>query len=404
VDQQFRIPYSMQYSLGLQRELPGNFIFELSYVGRQGRKLFAQADAAQVLDFKDPASGQFMLAAFNALQRQIQTGAAVTPQPWFENQVGAALGAPCTAAFRASCTAVIADNLANLIEIGDASDTIQALYANGLLNPNVGMSSQFSTNAYTTNLGSSSYNGMLLSLRKRFSKGLEFDLNYTLSHSIDNQSSIVNTVIGGLICDIRNLRACRGNSDFDIRHLVNANFIYELPFGRGRWIGGGANRWLNGLIGGWQVAGIYTQRSGLPFSTETGSYPVGFLLDSPAVLAGSDTTALRQRIRDNGASIQFFEDPTKALAALRFPIHGESGNRNTFRSSGFWNMDAAVSKSFNLRPEEKMRLIFRWEMYNAFNHHSFGLPNANIASSAFGQVTTSQSAPREMQFALRLQF
>ncbi len=404
VDQKFRIPYSIQYSFGLQRELPGNFLLEMAYVGRQGRKLFTQADAAQILDFKDPASGQFMLTAFNALQRQIQTGAAITPQPWFENQISAALGARCAAVFGSSCTAFLADNLADLIEIGDTADTIQVLFANELLNPNVGISGQFSTNAYITNLGSSSYNGLLVSLRKRFSKGLEFDFNYTFSHSIDNQSSIVNTVFGGLVCDIRNLRVCRGNSDFDIRHLVNANFIYELPFGKGRWIGGNANRWLNAIIGGWQVAGIYTQRSGLPFSTTTGSFPVGFVFNSPAALAGSDTKVLRQKIRDSGSTIQFFEDSAKALAALRYPAHGEIGNRNTLLGSGFWNVDTAVTKSFSLRPEDKMRLVFRWEMFNAFNHHSFGLPNASIASTAFGQITGSASAPRDMQFALRLQF
>src|SRR6185295_9189903 len=72
VDPGFRIPYSMQYSLGIQRELPGNYIFEASYVGRQARKLFTLADAAQILDFKDAASGQFLIPALNAIQAQLQ--------------------------------------------------------------------------------------------------------------------------------------------------------------------------------------------------------------------------------------------------------------------------------------------------------------------------------------------
>jgi hypothetical protein len=349
-----------------------------------------------------------MLSAFNALQSQVKSGAAITAQPWFENQIGAAIGAPCAAAFGSSCTAFLADNLANLIQIGDTSDTVQALYANGLLNPNVGMSSQFSTNAYITNLGSSSYNGLLVSLRKRFSRGLEFDLNYTFSHSIDNQSSVVNTVFGGLVCDITNLRTCRGNSDFDIRHLVNANWIYELPFGRGHWLGKSAPGWLNSVIGGWNVTGIYAYRSGLPFSTTTGAFPVGFVFNSPGVLLPGAGSALQQNIHDSGTSatstIQFFKDSAAALAAVDYPSHGSIGNRNTLRSSGFWNVDTAVLKSFNLRQEGGPKLVFRWEMYNAFNHNSFGLPDANIGSATFGQITTSSSAPREMQFALRLQF
>ena len=249
IDQNFRIPYSIQYSLGFQRELPGNFLLEMSYVGRQGRKLFTQADAAQILDFRDNTSGQFMINAFNRTQLQLEANSAITAQPWFENQVGQAVaanyGLTCTqlsAAFGVAgvpnCTSMITTFFGTLVEIGDTADTVQAMYANGMLFPNVGLSGQFSTNAINTNLGSSSYNGMLVSLRKRFSLGLQFDLNYTLSHSIDNQSSIVNTVFGGLVCDLRDLRVCRGNSDFDIRHLVNANFIYELPFGRGKMFGG----------------------------------------------------------------------------------------------------------------------------------------------------------------------
>jgi hypothetical protein len=92
VDPNFRIPYSMQYTFGFQRELPGNFIFEASYVGRQARQLFTLADAAQIVDFRDPASGQTMIGALNVLQNQLEAGVATTPQPWFENQIGAVLG------------------------------------------------------------------------------------------------------------------------------------------------------------------------------------------------------------------------------------------------------------------------------------------------------------------------
>jgi hypothetical protein len=155
VDPNFRIPYSLQYSLGFQRELPGNFILEAAYVGRQGRKQFSIADASQVLDFKDSASGQFMLAAFNSLQDQLNAHAAtVTPQPWFENQINAARAArgltPCLTRFGVSCTEVVAANFGALVATGNTADTVQALYANGLLRPNVGLSSQSSRRLLTT--------------------------------------------------------------------------------------------------------------------------------------------------------------------------------------------------------------------------------------------------------------
>jgi hypothetical protein len=405
VDQRFRTPYSIQYSFGFQREIPGNFILEATYVGRQGRKLFSQADVAQVLDFKDPSSGQGMIAAFNALQAQVQAGvpgASVTAQPWFENQM-----------FPGG-TKLMASNgtLRQLVLRGDTSDAVQLLYANGLLNPNVGMSAQFGTNVYISNQGASSYDGLLVSLRKRFSKGLQFDFNYTWSHSLDNGSSVVNTVTGGLVCDMRDLRVCRGNSDFDIRHLVNANFIYELPFGRGRMLGSGVPGWANQVIGGWEFSGIFTARSGLPFSTTTTAFPVGFNFNSPAAFNTTNTAALQSSIHDaSNGTIQFFADPAVVFnpsnptaGVLRFPHHGEIGSRNILRGPGFWNLDTALMKNFSMPWSEHQSLQIRWEAFNLFNHNSFGLPAVGITGTTFGTITTSASSPREMQFALRYTF
>ena len=410
VDPNFRVPYSLQYSFGIQRELPGNFLIDVAYVGRQGRKLFALADAAQILDFRDPASGQFLIAALNAVQTQLEAGQPVTPQPWLENQIGLA-GVPCSRLAAGSCTAFIANTfIGDLIQIGDTADTVQALYQNGLLRPNVGLSSQFATNAYVTNLGSSSYNGMLVSLRRRFSQGLQFDVNYTWSHSIDNQSTVTNTTTsGGLICDATNLRVCRSDSDFDIRHLVNINGIWELPVGRGRAFAGDAPGWVNAIIGGWSLSGIFTARSGLPFSLATSSWPRTFIFSGangvPPVIDGN-ANALRESIHDTpGGSIQFFADPEAALAALRYPRHGEIGNRNALRGPGFWNLDTALLKNFRLPWSETQRLQIRWEAYNALNHHSFALPSSiDIGSTSFGQVTGSASTARVMQFGVRWDF
>jgi hypothetical protein len=355
-----------------------------------------------------------MLNAFNGLQAQLQAGvspAAITAQPWFENQINAALGAiapglTCTAAFGTpNCTTFLAVAAPGLIQNGNTANVIQALNAGGLLGPNIGLSSQFAANGFVTNLGSSSYNGMLVSLRKRFSQGVQFDFNYTLSHSIDNQSSVSNTFAGGLICDARNLRACRGNSDFDIRHLINVNGIYELPFGRGKAIGGNARGVMNALIGGWQVGGIFNYRTGLPFNATTGAFPISIGSESAAVLSG-DTSALQQQINDAAdGSIQFFANQAAAIAAMSFPQHGaSSGSRNVLRGPGFWNVDTSVLKNFRLPWSDTQRLQFRWESYNAFNHNVFNLPNANISSTLFGQITSSATAPREMQFALRFEF
>ena len=418
VDPDFRIPYSFQYSLGIQRELPGNFLLDVSYVGRQGRKLFTLADASQILDFRDPASGQFMLAAFNNLQTQLEGGGAITPIAWFENQVNAAnlisRGTTCAqlgtaTGLGANCTEIAANLFHDLIVQGGSADLVQQLYANRLLNPNVGLSSQFGTNGFVTNKGSSSYNGMLVSLRRRFSQGLQFDANYTWSHSIDNQSTVANTVTsGGLVCDVTNLRVCRGNSDFDIRHLFNANGIWELPVGRGKWLGGDMPGWANTFLGGWQVSGIFTARSGLPYDLASGVWSRTFIYNAgngvPAVITG-DLNAFRPSIHDApGGIVQFYADPEAAAAATTFPRHGQAGQRNVLTGNPFWNLDTAVLKNFRLPWSETQKLQLRWEAYNAFNKHHYALPNNFPTSTAFGQVTGSASTARVMQFGIRWDF
>jgi hypothetical protein len=258
---------------------------------------------------------------------------------------------------------------------------------------------------------------MLLSLRKRFSNGFQFDANYTWSHSIDNQSTVANTTTsGGLICDATDLRVCRGNSDFDIRHLLNVNGIWELPIGRGRAIGGDMPGWANAIIGGWQVSGILTARSGLPFHLATVSWPRSFIFDAgngvPVIVDG-DRNALKASVHDTPAGIQFFADPEAALAAVRYPRHGEIGNRNVLRSTPYWNVDSAVLKNFRLPWSETQRLQLRWESYNLFNHNVFAPPSTNnnpnvnalnIGAGNFGIITAVQSTARVMQFGLRWDF
>jgi hypothetical protein len=326
------------------------------------------------------------------LSQEVRDGVStVTPQPWFENQ--------CFA----GCTQLIADAIGNLVVKGDLSDTLQALNAFGLVANNTGLPGQFSTNAYIGNFGSSSYNGLLVTLKRNFAHGLQFDFNYTFSRSIDNVSSVANTVVGGLVCDSTNLRVCRGPSDFDVTHVFSANGVYDLPFGKGRKFARNSNGFVNAVVGGWQFATIFTARSGFAFSTNTGSFPVGFVFDSPAVQTGPGS-ALATHIHDDNGVIQLFADPTAATAALRNPFGGEMGTRNNLRGPGFVNFDMSLAKNFSMPWSEKHFLQFRAEAYNAFNHTNFADPGANINSPTFGQITTQANANRVMQFALRYEF
>ena len=156
------------------------------------------------------------------------------------------------ALFGVSNTQVVSELLSTYAYRGDFADTTQALaslqpYGYGLPT-NVGMAAQFAENTFYTNMGSSSYNGLLTTLHKNVGYGLQFDLNYTWSHSIDNVSLIANQAAYGgygFICDVLRPRECRANSDFDVTQYFNGNFIYDLPFGRGKYFGSGASRWLD---------------------------------------------------------------------------------------------------------------------------------------------------------------
>lgn len=414
IDHQFKIPKAYSFNLGIQRELPGNLLLDASYVGRLGRDLFVQSDVAQVMNFRDNASGQFLFDALNAIQPRVQqnvnnnvaAGTGLVAQPWIENQFAAAgASGVCPSLAMGGCTAFLANSFTNEVFSGSTSDLIFGLNGNGFIRNNVGMSSQFGTNAFISNQGRSSYHGALISLQKRFSRGFEFDVNYTYSKSLDNQSSVVNTVAGGLVCDILNTNACKGPSDFDIRHLFNANFILELPFGRGRAFGTNVNRWVDTLLGGWSLSGIISARSGLAFSpgTNLASFPLGFNLASPAILTGP-LSAFNSDVRAIGANIQYFADPVAAQAALRYPRHGELGGRNLLRGPSFYGADMGLAKKFAMPWSETHRLSIRADAFNITNSNAFALPNVTKDSTSFGFITGSANNPREIQFGIRYDF
>jgi hypothetical protein len=415
-DHQFQIPRDYTLNFGIQREIPGNMVLDVSYVGRMGRKLFVQSDVSQTLNHKDPASGQFMFDALNAIQSVVAANVAaarppatgIVAQPFFENIMNPAsiarFGVPCSGlGLGANCTQLIANFQPTLTRVGGTADLIRSLNLNGLFPNNVGVSAQFATNAYITNQGESDYHGALVSLQKRFSKGFEFEVNYTFSKSLDNQSSVVNTVTGGLICDVLNPDECRGPSDFDIRHLFNANFIWDLPFGRGRLIGGDVNKFADVFLGGWTISGIASARSGLAIGSLSGSFPIGFSLNSPAIISG-DPSAFATDIHTTTGGIQFFADPVAANAALRFPRHGEIGPRNQFRSPNFWGLDMGLAKKINAPWSETQRFTLRVDAFNVTNTNAFNVPNITKDSGSFGLIGSSINTPRELQFALRFDF
>ncbi len=353
--------------------------------------------------------------AFNHIATAVRNGTppgSIPVQPFFQNQIADFIGVPSALLsffgppelvhFRHWPVASLSQYFLN----GDITDFMVAMNNFGLIAPNIGIDAQAASIGYVSSKSSSSYNGMLVILRKKFSNGLQMDFNYTLSHSIDDLSSVVNTVLGGLICDLRNLRACRANSDFDATHIVSANWVYDLPFGHGRYIGKDMPGWANHIVGGWSFSGIWTWRTGFPMSTATGSFPVSNYLGggsgAPAVLTGSMAGTGGSIHNENGA-LQYFANPATVLEQFSNPLAGQSGSRNDLRGPGYWTIDAALLKNITLT--ERLHLQFRAEAFNLFNGENFNPPGTNINSSTFGVLSsTTGEGARQMQFALRLEF
>jgi hypothetical protein len=430
IDPNYRTPYSETITFGIQRELPGNFLWEATYFGRFGHRLLSRSDAGQVVDFKD-SSGQSLVPQFAGLSLQDRAGQPLTTSTFFENQMTAAtesiFGVDCptygtaVAPFIfgkpfavANCTQLLQAASEPLLQRGDMADNVQLLFATGLLLPNVGLDPQFSSQLYFGNKSYSNYHALLTSLHKKLSHGLQFDVNYTYSHSIDNSSTVANNATGtaatggygGFLCDAIRLGSCRANSDFDVTHLISADGLYDLPIGRGRWLGRNASGWLNQIIGGWQVAFLNQWHTGFAFSTVTEAFPVSFNSNSPAVFVGKQSD-IKTRIHNDPATgqIQLFADPTAALNAFTGPIGLQGPTRNNLRGPRLSRTDLSLNKHFQIK--ERYAIEFRAEAYNAFNNVNFALPIGSVADinnqSTFG-VIDSTSQPRIMQFSLRFDF
>jgi hypothetical protein len=432
IDQNYKTPYSYAISAGVQRELPAGFQLEVDYVGRLAHRLSALADGGQLVDFTDPASKQTLVGAISALEndaRQHLDPSAVPTQQFLENQMGSQLAAfgGCAALGAsvgvANCTQyVYATNQVPLAQ-GNTFNVVKVLAqapAPGiptLLPTNVGVTPQFVSNYYFANKSWSNYQGLLVILRKRLSHNVQMDFNYTFSHSLDNFSGVANSVgnpfnnAQSVLCDSINLATCKGDSEFDVKHQIIVDAIWDLPFGHGQTFGRNSSRWVNELIGGWQVSGVYSFRTGFAFPIQDGVSTVSFGSTGYPIFNGNTAAlAVNPHTDPNlGGGIQLFADPAAALASFSAPTGTETGARDELRGPHFSNVDLALSKNFPLWGE-KYRLQFRTEAYNAFNHTNFALPsNININGSNFGLITSTSSvsgdqSARVLQFALRFEF
>lgn len=417
VDRYLPTPYNITYNFGLQQELNGGLIFKLGFVGRLGRRLLGQADAEQLIDFPDSASGQTLSEAMANLTTWLRANpnanpASAPPQPWFEHVLN-----PNPAGGGQSNTGYIAANFAPYPARGDVADSVEIMSNAGMLPDNVGMGAQFSENTFFTDMGFSSYNGMLVTLHKNPSHGLQFDLNYTFSHSIDNVSLVANSYAFegyGFICDVLRPRICRANSDFDMTNDLNGNLLYQLPFGRGRDFAANMPRWADEAIGGWELSGLPSWHTGTPFMANSIAFLMSYSNEDPAILTGT-LAPMKSHVNVQNGQVYDFKDYSTAFNQYRGPTGFEMGSRNNLRGPGFFDLDAGLGKTFPIY-RESVNMKFRVDAFNVLNHPNFQKPSfennmdLTAAPSQFGVIpgtvipNGSDQAARVLQGSLRVEF
>jgi outer membrane receptor protein involved in Fe transport len=236
--------------------------------------------------------------------------------------------------------------------------------------------------------GEANYKGVDVSFEKRFSDGIGYRASYTIGEARDQAPEHLNAS-SGRAQNTRDLESWEGPSDFDIRHRFVANFIVELPFGEGKAMlqdGIGAK-----ILGGWLVSGIYSARSGRPFTVTQGNNNVG-----------ADQTGVPNLTGDpeGPQTVAQWFNPA-AFTAVPSGTFGNAG-RNILRGPGWVTFDMSVQRRVGLGGSAN--LTFRADVFNVFNRANFGLPAANISAANAGVISSLAGDPRVAQLSLRLGF
>ena len=251
----------------------------------------------------------------------------------------------------------------------------------------------------------SSYHSMQLSAKKQYSKALTFMGAYTWSHGMDNVGASTggrNQPIGSYTGDFYNRSGNRASSDSDRRHRIVASYVYSIPgvfqdnaFGRG-------------LLGGWALAGVTTIQSGRPFSITDATAASIYGASSYAQFAPGKSASDAAKTGKTQDRIDKYFDTSMFVVAPTIGNGTGFGNagRNILRGPGQSNFDMNLKKTFNMaKVRDGSELEFRAEFFNIFNHANFSNPgNARATASSFGVISTTTTAPRIIQLALKYQF
>jgi hypothetical protein len=423
IDRDLRTPYIQQWNFGIQTEITKNTMWEVRYAGTKGTRLLNAQALAQSFDLNDPSTPDYVFARLNqayetggaprgalgagSVPAAVPAGACPGNQPSCLAGVGRAFGFsypndPSFGGLAGGFDLNLGRNPSSATTSAIIPFEARAIYL-GLNIPEA---------IILKSAGNSVYHAFQTNFTRRFNRGLQFNLGYTFSRSIDDASADPGSTSGGGKPDVPNTgfiiqgdarypRNNRGLSDFDRTHRFSASYIYDLPTG-------GSN---SRLIKGWQIAGFVQAQTGAPYTIFSAEPEGGSAAALQTLDEGSGGLFRLGFGRPNlapGATMETLTDTGERTLAfdtsqLVSPLGG-FGNlgRNTLRGGTQKRFDFALSKTTDIT--ERLKIQLRWEIFNAFNNVNFALPVNDLQDSSVGEIENTIGGPRVMQFGLRVVF
>jgi hypothetical protein len=334
-------PWTIQYNVNVQRELPWAMFVEVAYVGTRGYDLSTVGESGLSLNQLDP---QYMSLG-SQLNQQV-------PNPFFGIVNNGVLTQRTVAR-------------GQLLRPYPQFTDIIPLYHSG---------------------AKSRYNALQITGRKRMSHGLMLEGSYTYAQAREVGMSHQNSY---------DLEASWALASYDIKHRFVISYLYELPFGHNRRFASGVSPLVNAIIGGWQFNGITTIQSGTPLSI-TASNTAGIFGARTQPNNNGQDPRLDGPVEDR---LDRYFDTSVYSQPANFTFGNEPVFSPMLRAPGVRNFDLSLFKNFDLR---RATLQFRIEALNAFDKVQFSGPNTSVTSSSFGVISGQANSPRQMQFGLKL--
>jgi Carboxypeptidase regulatory-like domain/TonB dependent receptor len=387
------IPYEQAWSFGFQVELPKKVLLDTSYVGKKGTHLYLGGFRNN--NFLGPQVLQLTPGQRANLFNPV-------PNPFFFDPTS---GGTCDPT-RFICDPTVALSAQTIPAFQSPDQPLHVPFP------------QFTSfSGDSPPIANSIYHALQIRLEREFANGLQFLATYAWSKSIDNASATddSNVFLGGGTTDgstlaVQNpfdLGAERAVSVFDIPHVFQFSYVYQFPFGRGKRFGSNIHPVLNAILGGWQTNGIIRITAGrpvIPLLDSSNPIPTwGQRPDLLEPLRRASTSV--QASTDPNTGTSYFANPDALAQPADFTLGTAPRTISNVRQPGARDVSMSLFKEFPLAAiHEGMRLEFRAESFNTFNHPQFAGPNTNVGSSDFGFITSTVNSPREMQFGLKLYF